>query len=157
MISAAEYYESQGMIDKAVMLYHKGGRVGKALEMCFDHSLFQVLANVAEDLDETTDPELLQRAADFFMENGLNDKAVNLLITARRFDEAVDLIQKHRIVVTEEQVERMTYAKGEVDKKVRNTLLEKVADICNKQGARGWRVEMSTAPCVIINPRVVLL
>ena len=44
MISAGEFYESQGMIDKAVMLYHKGGRVAKALEMCFEHQSFQVCA-----------------------------------------------------------------------------------------------------------------
>lgn len=136
MISAAEYYEGQGMMDKAVMLYHKGGRVAKALEMCFEHGLFQVLADVAEDLDDSTDPALLEKAANFFMQNGLYDKAVNLLITAHRFEEAVDLIAKHKIIITEEQAERMTYAKGEVDKKVRNALLEKIADICNKQGER---------------------
>merc|ERR1712000_647960 len=89
MISAAEYYESQGMIDKAVMLYHKGGRVGKALEMCFDHSLFQVLATVAEDLDETTDPELLQRAADICNKQGSYQLATKKYTQAGRLVQAM--------------------------------------------------------------------
>lgn len=42
MVEAAEYYESQGLVDKAVTLYHKGGRISKALELCFKHNLYQV-------------------------------------------------------------------------------------------------------------------
>ena len=43
MIEAAEYCESQaGMMDKAVALYHKGGRIAKAMELCFKYNLFQV-------------------------------------------------------------------------------------------------------------------
>lgn len=61
MVEAAQYYENQpGMVDKvklwvaagvanislqAVTLYHKGGRVGKALELCFQNNLYQVHCN----------------------------------------------------------------------------------------------------------------
>ena len=34
---------------------------------------------ISGDLDERADPELLQRCADFFLENGQYDKAVDLL------------------------------------------------------------------------------
>lgn len=62
MVDCAKYYEEQsGMADKAVTLYHKGGHVGKALELCFRHNLYQSLAEISEDLDQDADPELLER------------------------------------------------------------------------------------------------
>ena len=100
MISAGEFYESQGIYDKAVMLYHKGGRVAKALEMCFDHQSFQALGAIAADLDETTDPQLVQRAATFFIDHRQYDKAVNLLIVGKRFEEALKLIGEHHVHLT---------------------------------------------------------
>ena len=47
---------------------------------------------ISEDLDETTDPELLQRCADFFTENSQFDRAVDLLGAAKK----VGLIQCDR-------------------------------------------------------------
>ena len=71
MIEAAEFCEGQsGLMAKAVALYHKGGRISKALDLCFKHNLFQPLADIAEDLDADADPALLGRAADFFIRNG---------------------------------------------------------------------------------------
>jgi intraflagellar transport protein 140 len=74
---AAEYYESQNAADKAVTLYHKGGRVSKALDLCFKYRLFSQLAQIAEDLDQDADPALLEKAAKFFNEN--NQKVANQL------------------------------------------------------------------------------
>ena len=39
---------------------------------------------ISEDLDDKTDPELLQRCADFFIDNGQYDRAVDLLAVARK-------------------------------------------------------------------------
>ena len=39
---------------------------------------------ISEDLDDKTDPELLQRCADFFIENHQYDRAVDLLAIARK-------------------------------------------------------------------------
>lgn len=134
MISAAEYCEEQHMIEKAVALYHKGGRVSKALELCFQHNLFQALAEISEGLDQDADPAILQRAADFFMENNQQDKAVGLLIMSRRFEEALDMCANYDVIITEDYAERMTVPKGEMDSKARNALLERMGDICHSQG-----------------------
>ena len=66
---AAEYYEAQNGADKAVTLYHKGGRLAKALDLCFKHRLFSQLAQIAEDLDQDADPALLEKVAKFFNDN----------------------------------------------------------------------------------------
>ena len=39
---------------------------------------------ISEDLDDKTDPELLQKCADFFIENGQFDRAVDLLAIAKK-------------------------------------------------------------------------
>ena len=39
---------------------------------------------ISEDLDDKTDPELLQRCADFFIDNGQYDRAVDLLAVAKK-------------------------------------------------------------------------
>lgn len=136
MIAAAEFYEQQGMIDKAVTLYHKGGRIAKALELCFANSLYQALAEVSEDLDQDADPELLERAANFFIENKQHAKAVNLLIVAKKLDEALAMCEEYNVPVTEDMAEKLTLPKGEGENDdVRNALLERVADLCHSQGS----------------------
>ena len=39
---------------------------------------------ISEDLDESADPELVARCADFFIENSQFDRAVDLLAVARK-------------------------------------------------------------------------
>eukprot|EP00040_Diaphanoeca_grandis_P025866 m.144006 g.144006 ORF g.144006 m.144006 type:complete len:1357 (-) comp30348_c0_seq2:45-4115(-) len=135
MIEAARYYEGKtGYADKAVTLYHRGGHVAKALELCFEHNLFQSLAEISADLNADADPELLKRAADFFIQNGQFEKAAGLLIAAQKFDEALDLCEQHEINITDDMAENMTVAKGD-DNTYRNKILERVGDMCVEQGS----------------------
>ena len=39
---------------------------------------------ISEDLDDKADPHLLQRCADFFIENSQFDRAVDLLAAAKK-------------------------------------------------------------------------
>ena len=134
MIDAAQFYEGQGSIDRAVTLYHKGGRVAKALELCFEHNLFQNLADISGDLDKSADPVLLRRAAKFFIDAARYDKAVNLLVAAQQFDEAVEMCKAQAVIISDEMAEKMTIEKSE-DNAHRNDLLEKIADVCLAQGS----------------------
>lgn len=46
------------------MLYMKGGRLSKAVEMCFQAQLFEVLQHITDDMDaRTSDPALYTRWA----------------------------------------------------------------------------------------------
>ncbi|XP_033108707.1 intraflagellar transport protein 140 homolog [Anneissia japonica] len=136
MIDAAQYYESNPQtMDKAVMLYHKGGHFSKALELAFDTQQFAALQLIAEDLDEKTDPILLNRCADFFMEHGQYDKAVDLLVVAKKFGEALDICMQQGVNINEKLAEKMTISKDDPNGEMRIRLLEKVADICFQQGS----------------------
>ena len=65
-------------------LIPQAGNYSKALELAFTTKQFGALQLISSDLDERADPELLQRCADFFLENGQYDKAVDLLAIGKK-------------------------------------------------------------------------
>ena len=62
----------------------QGGNVTKALDLCFATQQFAALQVIAEDLDETTDPQMLDKCSKFFLEHEQYDKAVELLVVGKQ-------------------------------------------------------------------------
>lgn len=62
----------------------QAGYFSKALELAFSSKEYSALQMVSESLDDSADPHLLQRCADFFNENSQFDRAVDLLAAAKR-------------------------------------------------------------------------
>ncbi|XP_069343215.1 intraflagellar transport protein 140 homolog [Eulemur rufifrons] len=138
MIEAARYYEEKGeQMDRAVMLYHKAGHFSKALELAFATQQFAALQLIAEDLDEKSDPALLARCSDFFIEHRQYEKAVELLLAARKYHEALQLCLEQNMTITEDMAEKMTVSKDSKDlsEESRRELLEQVANCCMRQGS----------------------
>uniref|UniRef100_A0A8C7E0Z2 Intraflagellar transport 140 n=1 Tax=Naja naja TaxID=35670 RepID=A0A8C7E0Z2_NAJNA len=137
MIEAARYYEGRGeQMDQAVTLYHKAGHLSKALELAFATEQFAALQLVAEDLDEKSDPTLLARCSDFFIEHSQYEKAVKLLLAAKKYQDALQLCLMQNLTITEEMAEKMTISKDskELSEDSRRELLEQIADCCMRQG-----------------------
>ncbi|XP_041073639.1 intraflagellar transport protein 140 homolog isoform X1 [Polyodon spathula] len=137
MMEAACYYEEKGVhMDRAVMLYHKAGHFSKALELAFSTQQFGALQLIAEDLDENSDPALLARCSDFFIEHSQYEKAVELLVAAKKYHEALQLCLDQSLTITEELAERMTVIQDSKDlpEEARRELLERIADCCMRQG-----------------------
>ncbi|XP_065658914.1 intraflagellar transport protein 140 homolog [Hydra vulgaris] len=130
------YFEEKGgMDDKAIALYHRGGSVSKAIDISFSSKQFGALQLISDDLDENVDPQVLHKCADFFIENDQFDKAVNLLIASKKFEEALRMCFDHDIQITEEIAEKMTFPKEHSDAKYRLYLLEKIGECAYKQGS----------------------
>nr|XP_006204453.1 intraflagellar transport protein 140 homolog isoform X1 [Vicugna pacos]XP_031542965.1 intraflagellar transport protein 140 homolog isoform X1 [Vicugna pacos]XP_031542966.1 intraflagellar transport protein 140 homolog isoform X1 [Vicugna pacos] len=137
MIEAARYYEEKGeQMDRAVMLYHKAGHFSEALELAFATQQFAALQLVAEDLDEKSDPALLARCSDFFLEHSQYEKAVELLLAAKKYHEALQLCLEQNLTITEEMAEKMTVSKDckDLSEESRRELLEQIAACCMRQG-----------------------
>ncbi|XP_016063569.1 PREDICTED: intraflagellar transport protein 140 homolog [Miniopterus natalensis] len=137
MIEAACYYEEKGeQMDRAVMLYHKAGHFSKALELAFATQQFAALQLIAEDLDEKSDPALLARCSDFFLEHSQYEKAVELLLAAKKYQEALQLCLEQNMTITEEMAEKMTVSKDctDLSEESRRELLEQIANCCMRQG-----------------------
>jgi len=62
----------------------QGGNITKALDLCFHTQQFAALQVIADDLDENTDPAMIDKCAEFFIEHGQYDKAVDLLIVGKK-------------------------------------------------------------------------
>uniref|UniRef100_H0WI76 Intraflagellar transport protein 140 homolog n=1 Tax=Otolemur garnettii TaxID=30611 RepID=H0WI76_OTOGA len=138
MIETARYYEEKGeQMDRAVMLYHKAGHFSKALELAFATQQFAALQLIAEDLDEKSDPALLARCSDFFIEHRQYKKAVELLLAAKKYHEALQLCLEQNMTITEEMAEKMTVSKDSKDlsEESRRELLEQIANCCMRQGS----------------------
>ena len=71
---AARYFETHGDFDKAITLYRQGQATDHALHLCFAHSKFGQLGEIAVNMDENTDPAVFKRCMDFFIQNGQYDK-----------------------------------------------------------------------------------
>ncbi|OQS07185.1 Intraflagellar Transport Protein [Thraustotheca clavata] len=141
MLECAQYFEAKREYEKAVALYHKGGYVSKAIEICFQAQLFDELHTIADELGSatTTSPVVLGKCADFFAKNQQYAKAVPLLILANRITEALDMCVANKVKITEEMAEKLTPPKPATEDpastKKRNDLLMKLAKCCKQQGS----------------------
>ncbi|KAM3592216.1 uncharacterized protein V6R79_014947 [Siganus canaliculatus] len=136
MMEAACYYEEKGThMDRAIALYHKAGYVSKALELAFATQQFSALQLIAEDLNENSDPALLSRCSDFFITHSQYEKAVDLLVAAKKYHQALELCVIQNLTITEELAERMTVTDSkDLPDEARKELLKKIADCCMRQG-----------------------
>ncbi|KAF6024655.1 IFT140 [Bugula neritina] len=136
MLEAAKYYEKKpGCQDKAVMLYHKSGSFSKALDLAFETKQFGALQVISESLTSNTDPEVLKRCAQFFLDNGQFDRAVDLLAIGKKYIDALKLCNDQNVMLTEELVEKLTPEKSD-DKDSesdRMRILEAIATVCMNQ------------------------
>lgn len=143
LVDVAQHFEAQGQLDHAVQLYHRGGALTRALDLCFRASLEDELAAITEDLGERTPPELLARCAEHYVSRGKYDAAVGLLVRGKRYTDAVTLCETRRVTVTEALADAMTPPKPEglppgeeeAAKAARSALLTRLAKICKKQGS----------------------
>lgn len=134
-IQAAKYYEQRGHNSKAVILFQKAGCQKRALDLCFSARLFDALRKIADDLSADSDPEVLAKCAEFFMQHNQHEKAVHLLSMSRQYEKSVELCAEHDVQITEDMAERMTPEKGSVEAGFRAEILAKVAALCKKQGS----------------------
>lgn len=135
-IEAARYFEEAQSYDKAVMLYQKGGKVPRALELCFRAQLFESLRSISDNLGADTDPVLLSKCGDFFLDHQQYEKAVHLFISGKKYGKALELCMRHNVPITEKMAESMTPEKAG-DKDERQDILVKLANCCRDQGNYG--------------------
>ncbi|KAK6735116.1 hypothetical protein RB195_018357 [Necator americanus] len=136
IVEAARYFEEiPGYTHQAVMLYHKAGMVGRALDLAFRAEQFSALDLVTKDLHSGCDPSVLKRAAEFFSINQNYEKAVELLCLAKDFQNAIELCRDRNVRLTDKVAELMTPTKETTPNETeRKQLLESIAELGLHQG-----------------------
>jgi intraflagellar transport protein 140 len=138
MIDAAQYFEEKGQMDKAVQLYQRGGHVAKAIDMCVQGKLFDVLASIADDIfrDNTSDPEVLRKCAEVFIQHERYDRSVQMYTRSGNYASALELCMKKNVKISEEMAEELTPPKNDDDEeytKKRTQILRKIAKVAAMQ------------------------
>lgn len=126
----AQYFQQQGQMNNAISLYHKSGNLEYAIELAFQEGEYDVLQKIATELPPDADSQLLQRCAEFFIQRGKFDTAVNLFIMAKKYEEALNLCVENNVTINEELAEKFTLDKADTDKKLRTYILEKIGESC---------------------------
>ncbi|CAM42833.2 conserved hypothetical protein [Leishmania braziliensis MHOM/BR/75/M2904] len=136
MLEMAMALERQQAYDKAVQLYRRIGAVQCALDACVRGGLYETLHEVSTEFASgSTDPAVFLGMADHFQSEGDYQKAVEMLLFAKHYDEALKLCETRSVTLTEEMAESMTSDVGKLSMEERQALLRKVAHIAKDQGS----------------------
>ncbi|XP_023331155.1 intraflagellar transport protein 140 homolog [Eurytemora carolleeae] len=151
-LDAARYFETTDhkQFDKAVILYKKAGFLGKALDLAFSTNQHNALQFISGNLNANTDPVLLNKTADFFLQGGQYDRAVEMYAASKNYKKALELCVDRNISVTEEMAERLSIPKDEGTEEERVAALDKIAESCFLQGnyhlaTKKWTQEICLA------------
>lgn len=131
---AAAYFEECGSYKRAVELYHRAGMLHKALDMAFESEQPDILEIIASELTAESDPELIQRCAEFFMSVEQHQKAALLLARTKQLKKSIQICVDKGVPVTEDLGEMLTPAKGEVDEETRVYILTQLGELLQQQG-----------------------
>jgi intraflagellar transport protein 140 len=133
MIQSAKYFESKHFLDRAVVLYHKGKNLKKAMEICFESHNYEYLKTLVDDLGEGEDPATLIKAADYFIAEGMHDKAVQLYVSAKQYSRALELSLSNNVKMDENLIEKIIPDENLNDPKKKDDM-RKIAKMCKRQG-----------------------
>ena len=134
MLQSAKYFEQKHFLDRAVVLYHKGKNIKKALDLCFASHNYDYLRTLVDDLGEEEDPTTLMKAAEYFIAEGMHDKAVHLLVSAKQYSKALEISLSHNVKVDENIIEKMIPEDNNNDPK-KKEMIRSVAKLCKRQGS----------------------
>ncbi|KAG5881962.1 hypothetical protein JTB14_020526 [Gonioctena quinquepunctata] len=111
-----------------------GGMLHKALDLAFKTQKYEILQEIAIQLDSNSDPAVVQKCAEYFVTNEQFDKAVDLLAIAKEYPEAIKLCLKHNVQLTEELTEKLTPVEDSIENSLRKNILKNLAESLMTQG-----------------------
>ena len=141
VLQSASYFEDKKQFERAATLYARGGNTRKALKIAESNKLFKLVKTLSENLEETEDPEMLARNAQFLVENGQYEKAVHLLLTTKSYEEAVELCERNNVPMSEELANKVITEAGagvgSEEAKRQINIVTRIAKLCKQQGLFG--------------------
>ncbi|CAI2736293.1 unnamed protein product [Schistosoma spindalis] len=86
ILESAKHLENYpDYIDKAVLLYHKAGKINRAIELAINTYQFDALQSIiSSSNDEQLDSVILKKCSEFFIQNKQFDRAVETLAAGKQ-------------------------------------------------------------------------
>ncbi len=155
MLDCAAHFEERNEMEKAIQLYHKGGNIVKALDLCFktagegvssalnrtgpkntnnaNAAIFDLLNAIAQDLGPETSHTTLSKCAEFLMQHKQFDKAIELYVMAEQFTQAIEMCIECKVPINDNMVDKLTPPEN-MEPNKRKELLKSLASALKKQG-----------------------
>lgn len=127
---AALHFEMQNNVRLAALLYHRAGRMNKALELCLSANSTDALDEIADSVKEGTDPSVLERCAEVFMNNKQHKRAANFFALARKVDRAKEICIKYDVKLPTEFIEQLANIPSS---SIDPTTRRQIAELCEQQ------------------------
>jgi len=141
ILQSAAYFEERKQYEKCATLYDKGGNTRKALKIAETNKLFDLVKTLSKNIEDSEDPESLTKHAQFLVDNGQYEKAVHLLLTAKKYEEAAELCERNNVPMSEELAEKVCteagVGVGTEEAARRDEIVTRIARLCKKQGLFG--------------------
>lgn len=104
---AAKFLENRHKLEKAVLLYDKGGNAKKAMQIAMEHNMTDIMGQIGKEMTENIKDNDIDQSAKFFEGHGQFDKALELKIKKGLYEEAIDMAEKNNIELSEELAEKL--------------------------------------------------
>ena len=126
---AAKFYEEKNDLRVAALLWNRAGRMNKALALCLERDAQDALEEIADSVKQGTDPAVLEKCAELFMENGQYKRAANFFALAHKIDRAKEICEEKNIKLPQEFLENMASLKSDPE------TTKQIAELCEQQEA----------------------
>lgn len=137
MLQCAEYFERRNRLEQAVVLFDKGGNGKRAMNIAIKNNMPDLMQNLSiNDTENITDPDDIEKSAQFFEEHHQYDKAVELKINAGHYEEALELAEKYNVDIPDKLADKLIpeRSKDTMKEQIRMGLLMRVGKHVQKRG-----------------------
>ena len=126
---AALWFERQKEYKNAILLYSRCGHMNRALTLCFKMKQYDALDEISENLTAKTDPRVLMKCGQYFVDSERWSKAAQCFALAKQFDVVIDLCNKHNIKLSSNVIHELSE-----DTTSDAAVLKRLAALCEQQG-----------------------
>ena len=131
----AEYFEKKNKLKEAIDLYLQGSNIRKGLNLCLATNQLDKVRELSRVLEEKQDKETLKALAEYFSGQNDHEKALELLIRTKDYENAMKICENHKVRISQETANAMKEdLEKERDNKIKQDLTSRLAKLLMTQG-----------------------
>ena len=131
----AEYFEKKNKLKEAIDLYLQGSNIRKGLNLCLATNQLDKVRELSRQLETKSDKDTLKALADYFTGQNEYEKALELLIRIKDYENAMKICENHKVRISQETANAMKDdLEKERDNKLKQDLTSRLAKLLMTQG-----------------------
>ena len=131
----AEYFEKKNKLKEAIDLYLQGSNIRKGLNLCLATNQLDKVRELSRQLETKHDKDTLKALADYFTSQNEYEKALELLIRIKDYENAMKICENHKVRISQETANAIKVdLEKERDNKLKQDLTSRLAKLLMTQG-----------------------